>query len=349
MLRDRVFHVGLRYSHHARHSGYEAFGRYVGTSLRPPVRFRWTTGPLWTLNQAFARATRHPWYSIGAHLTEWGALQHMARHRGRLYHILYGDTDLWLLRRAHHFTGNRLIASFHETNAQFEQLGPALGRVVRHLDGVILVAEVQREYFARLVPPERIFVQPHGVDTQFFHPLEEPPIEPIVVTVGAHLRDFETLKKTLCHIWAEDERVRLLAIGTRSDKKWLFSGLDDPRITFMDRVSDEALLAAHQAACVAVFALQDATANNSILEAMASGLPIVATDVGGVREYVDATSGVLCPPRDPESLAAAVLRLLGDSSVRVRMARASRARAETLDYARVAVQMRQLYERLLVH
>jgi glycosyltransferase involved in cell wall biosynthesis len=346
MLRDSVFYIGLRYGHHARHSGYEAFGRYVGTPIRPPVRFRWTNGLL--LNQAIARVTRHPLYSIGAHLTEWGALQHMARHRGRLYHILYGDTDLWLLRRAHRFTGNLLIASFHETNDQFEQLEATLGRIVRHLDGVVLVSEVQREYFATMLPRERIFVQPHGVDTEFFHPPEQHPVDPVVVTIGNHLRDFETLKEALRRIWSKNERVRVLAVGTRSDNKCFFSGLDDPRITFLDRISDEALRAAIQTSRVAVFSLQDATANNSILEAMASGLPIVATDVGGVQEYVDASCGVLCPPRDSESLAAAVLRLLEDDAVRASMGRASRARAEALDYARVADRMRQLYERLLV-
>ncbi len=68
-----------------------------------------------------------------------------------------------------------------------------------------------------------------------------------------------------------------------------------------------------------------------LLEAMASGLPCVATDVVGCREAVaDGQSGVLVPPRDPVALADALERLVADPALRARMGAAGRARAETL-------------------
>ena len=68
-----------------------------------------------------------------------------------------------------------------------------------------------------------------------------------------------------------------------------------------------------------------------LLEAMASGLPCVATDVVGCREAVaDSESGVLVPPRDPAALADALERLVADPELRARMGAAGRARAETL-------------------
>jgi glycosyltransferase involved in cell wall biosynthesis len=65
----------------------------------------------------------------------------------------------------------------------------------------------------------------------------------------------------------------------------------------------------------------------SVLEAMASGLPVVATDVGDVaRLVVDGETGFLVEPRRPEQLADALARLVGDPALRARMGAAGRAR-----------------------
>jgi len=65
------------------------------------------------------------------------------------------------------------------------------------------------------------------------------------------------------------------------------------------------------------------------LEAMACGLPLVATHVGGFPEMVTTgENGLLVPPRDPAALAAALIRLLGDATLRRRMGAAARARVE---------------------
>jgi sugar transferase (PEP-CTERM/EpsH1 system associated) len=68
--------------------------------------------------------------------------------------------------------------------------------------------------------------------------------------------------------------------------------------------------------------------SNTILEAMASGLPVVATKVGGNGELVrDGTTGLLVPPGDPAALAAALRRYLRDPALRAAHARAARERA----------------------
>lgn len=65
----------------------------------------------------------------------------------------------------------------------------------------------------------------------------------------------------------------------------------------------------------------------SIIEAMCAGLPIVATDVGGVRELVeDGVNGFLVPAGDPSALASRLDRLQNDTALRVRMGQASRDR-----------------------
>ena len=67
----------------------------------------------------------------------------------------------------------------------------------------------------------------------------------------------------------------------------------------------------------------------SILEAMAAGLPVVATTVGGVPELVlEGETGLLVPPGDPQALAGAIERLLDDSTLRGRLGAAGRIRVE---------------------
>ena len=69
--------------------------------------------------------------------------------------------------------------------------------------------------------------------------------------------------------------------------------------------------------------------SNALLEAMAGGLPAIATVVGGNSDaVVDHETGFLVPPRDPRALAAAILRLAKDPDLRRRFAEAGRRRAE---------------------
>jgi glycosyltransferase involved in cell wall biosynthesis len=87
----------------------------------------------------------------------------------------------------------------------------------------------------------------------------------------------------------------------------------------------------------------------SILEAMAAGLPVVASAVGGIPEIVvDGETGLIVPPRDPDALAAALRRLLDDPELRRRMGDAGRARAEEhFDVERSRREHLALYDRLL--
>jgi glycosyltransferase involved in cell wall biosynthesis len=71
--------------------------------------------------------------------------------------------------------------------------------------------------------------------------------------------------------------------------------------------------------------------SNAILEAMAAGKPVVATNVGGNPEaVVDGVTGLLVPPADPGALASAIIRLLGDPVSCQAFGRAGRARATEL-------------------
>jgi glycosyltransferase involved in cell wall biosynthesis len=86
----------------------------------------------------------------------------------------------------------------------------------------------------------------------------------------------------------------------------------------------------------------------SVMEAAATGIAVVGTNIRGTREaVVDGETGLLVPVRDPSALASAILRLLLDDALRARFADASRRLAETrfdqrLVFERVAQAYRDL-------
>src|SRR5207248_3062264 len=68
---------------------------------------------------------------------------------------------------------------------------------------------------------------------------------------------------------------------------------------------------------------------NAVLEAMAMGLPVVATNAGGTGEVVlDGETGLLVPPADPPALGAALCRLLEDAALRARLVEGAQRRLE---------------------
>ena len=84
------------------------------------------------------------------------------------------------------------------------------------------------------------------------------------------------------------------------------------------------------------------------VEAMACGVPVVASAVGGMIDtVVDGVTGVHVPPRDPERLAGALHQLLDDPEIRARYGRAGAARARRLyDWEGVAASTHEAYDRL---
>jgi glycosyltransferase involved in cell wall biosynthesis len=89
----------------------------------------------------------------------------------------------------------------------------------------------------------------------------------------------------------------------------------------------------------------------AVLEAMACGLPVVATDVGGIREAVeDGVTGSIVPPLNPTTIARATLRLLHDPELRARMGSEARRRAvERFDVEECAQTHVRAFEVALAH
>jgi len=182
----------------------------------------------------------------------------------------------------------------------------------------------------------------NGVDLDQFAPrppdealrqsLGLPASAPLVVAVSRlnPMKGMDDYLQALALLAGRYSEARFVIVGDGASRRELEEqarrlGLAERLVFTGTRLDIAAILS--QAAVSVVPSLSEGL-SNVVLESMASGVPVVATRVGGTPEVLeDGVSGFLVPPCNAPALAAAIERLLGDTSMARRMGDAGRARA----------------------
>jgi glycosyltransferase involved in cell wall biosynthesis len=219
-------------------------------------------------------------------------------------------------------------------------------RLIGRPHGVIAASLLLKER-SRALRPELLENIPNGVDTQVFRPSQAPAgmrealglsqENPVVLFAGRFhpVKGLTLLFKAMRKVLAAHAEARLLVIGggdsaeeTRIEAARSAAGLGNA-VIMIGRVAHEDMPAYYASASIlALPSLMEAT-NIAALEAMACGLPVVATAVGGMPEVIeDGVSGRLVPPRNPASMAEAIISLLRNDDLRRSMGAAARRRIE---------------------
>lgn len=175
------------------------------------------------------------------------------------------------------------------------------------------------------VPPERIAVIANAVDADDFSPHAESRSDvPLVVCIARQERqkDIPTLLSAFRRVQVAIPEARLEIVGNGSLR---FEA--PPNTAFLPGRRD-IQLCLRRAWLLVLSSAADEGMPNAVLEAMACGLPVVATNVGGVPELVvHGKTGLIVPPGDPEALSDALISLLRDGELRQSMGKAGRQRA----------------------
>jgi glycosyltransferase involved in cell wall biosynthesis len=184
------------------------------------------------------------------------------------------------------------------------------------------------------IPAENITVIPNGVDIDYFRPPEVKPAGPPVLVCVARLhrdKDHTTLFKALQMVREKFPEVRLWLVGDGLRRgalqNWVEKNFPPGTVEFFGAQMDIRPYL-HQASLLVLSSIREAMPN-AILEAMASGLPVVATRVGGVPEVVrQGETGLLVPPNAPGALGEAICRILADPSWLSALGEGGRRRAQ---------------------
>lgn len=222
-----------------------------------------------------------------------------------------------------------------------------LAGLFRRVDAVHCVSRaVQRAAVEHGLDGTRVEVVPSAVDPDVFRPprRERPPTgELLVVTVGGlrWVKGYEYALAAIGRLVEAGVPVRYEIAGSEPPDTGGHGELDrileairdlglDDRVRLLGHLSEPEIVSLLQRADVHLQASLSEGMPTAILEAMACGLPVVATDVGGTREVLtDGDEGLLVAPRDPDALAAALHLLWSEPERRRSLGRAGRARVET--------------------
>jgi glycosyltransferase involved in cell wall biosynthesis len=219
--------------------------------------------------------------------------------------------------------------------------------LMRRFDRVIAVSHAtMQEMVAAGVPPHLITVIYNGIDTDVWTPhqvrtalREELGLDPACPLVGyvgriTPEKDLDAWLHAASIVGQHSLEVHFVLVGDGRDgtllghlqKQVRKLGLAE-RVHFLGYRAQ--LLPIYTSFDLFMLSSRREGICNSLLEAMAVGLPVVTTDAGGTSELVlDGQTGYIVPQRDVNGLARATIKLINDASLRQRMGRAGRERVE---------------------
>lgn len=216
------------------------------------------------------------------------------------------------------------------------------------------------------IPPERIKHITNFVDTDKFQPINNNERhmfkrtlsldENIVINFTGRIVGRKGLD-ILIHAFTKNSELtlssRLLIVGTGQDEQRVKEMVSDlgigDKVRFLGHSSEVARY--YQTSDIFVLPSYAEGMPNSLLEAMACGLPVIASRIGGVVDVVeDGKSGILFEPGDVSGLASAMIRLLQDDELRQRLGLEARKRiVENFSIDRIAEEYIELYEEIIAH
>lgn len=256
-----------------------------------------------------------------------------------------------------------LVGTFHawsDSDRLYRIARPLLRAGIDRLSAKLAVSAAAASYHAgALGLPERSFREvPNGVDVGRFGDAE--PLPEIVDAGGERLlfvgrlerrKGVEELVRAFIRLKAERPGLRLLVVGDGPERprcQNLLPARLRSDVLFLGEVAQEDLPRFYASAHVFVSpALGGESFGIVLLEAMAAGLPVVASAIPGYRSVVrDGIEGRLVPPGDSRALASAVGTVLDNAALREAMADEGRHTVASYDWSVIAQRTRDIYRSL---
>lgn len=311
--------------------------------------------------RAYAEGLEQP-YGLKRFLQAGVIAAHLLKQPVDALHAHFASSATRVAGFVARLTGIPYSFTAHAKDIFHQEVDPAsLRRKIRDARFVVTVSQFNRAYLQAIQGegPGDVRCLYNGVDLRHFKPNPRTARDPgLILGVGrlVEKKGFATLIQA-CALLAQrglDFRCEIIGAGEQQGQlAALIAQMRlDRQVSLVGPKPQDAVLAAYQRA--AIFALPCMVASDGnrdglptvMLEAMAAGLPVVATTVTGNPEIVDhGVSGLLVEPEDAAALAEALARLLQDPALRQQMGAAGRKKVQrAFDVRRNVAQLRQWFD-----
>jgi glycosyltransferase involved in cell wall biosynthesis len=229
-----------------------------------------------------------------------------------------------------------------------------LSAIWRSASAITANSHELRELSLRFRPQEIIEVIPNGVDLQRFHVADlttsRHPLRVLCVARLVERKGISDLINAFHNALQTRPDMKLILVGRGDREKEYHGQVQHLQLTenveFLGAVEHQKIPEIYQEADLFVLPSWHEGMSNAILEAIASGLPIITTYTGGTAETLRG-NGILVPMHAPDALAKAILELANNQALRIQMGKRSHEIAETLVWEHVAEAYIELYNRTL--
>lgn len=186
-----------------------------------------------------------------------------------VFHFIYGENTFFDIKRFIR-KGNKVVCTLHQPLDFFEN-EPCLSKKIKKADALILVGETEKENFEKFFGVPVVYI-PHGICADFYKPEKNIKKQHILLTVGNWLRDYEFADKVYSKLFELDKDLEIHVVSNANNKSFL---TNNDRLFFHTGISDEDLKELYCKSEALFLPLIRYTANNSLLEAGATGCNIV--------------------------------------------------------------------------
>ncbi|WP_158824939.1 glycosyltransferase family 4 protein [Mucilaginibacter lacusdianchii] len=330
-----------------KYSGYECLGNYFPQGTKVTT----TYSPDSKLIRALGKGV-NMWYNgkLGNIRNDgiWAAYKFLRKGTSHdVSHILYADGNLKLFETFN--KKNNLFGTIHfpvsfwkkERLKQLEYLN----------NGIILYKE-ELEQFGEYTNPNRMKFIRHGVDTNFFKPGPTQDVnKKKVLFVGSFLRNFDMFLQVYNMIESNLSRefeYHFIVPGHQRGHAALQKLSAFSNVFFHEKLTDEEMLWYYQTSYVLLMPMDDSGANTAIIQAISTGLPVITTDVGGIRSYGGGDIYPLIANNDSVGMVELFSKFQSDEDYRNKIAKQQRDFAlNEMDWYKIAGEHLQHYQQVI--